>query len=267
MSRIGCRIEQVSRQWSAAQWPVLAGALVGVATGIALSRRMVRAAPVAGRKAMERLEVAVADALAADQVLGRRPIEVGALTVGIIELTGSVKDEWEADRAVTLAQRVPGVRTVLNRLDQDMVEDHLAYTQERRDLGDASLQATQWQGLGVGTGQRRQSHATDPDRPSDKVPRVSRALGTNRAIEQTSERLDKLPTAVEGHTTAPAGPTDRGTVEEASHRRLGNEPVEPRQDLNPEGQVQPEIKKGTQVTLEQSGVESNIVGRGGADRG
>jgi hypothetical protein len=43
--------------------------------------------------------------------------------------------------------------------------------------------------------------------------------------------------------------------------------VEPRQDLNPEGQVQPEIKKGTQVTLEQSGVESNIVGRGGADRG
>jgi hypothetical protein len=267
MSRIGCRIEQVSRQWSAVQWQAVAGALIGLATGVALSRRMDRAAPVAGRKAMARLEVAVADALAADPVVGRRPIEVGALTVGIVELTGPVRDEWEAERAVMVAQRVAGVRTVLNRLDQEMVEDHLAITQSRLDAGDPSLQGTHWYGMGVGMGRRRQGHDTDPDRPSDRVPLVSRALGTDRAIEQTSERLDKLPTGVEGHTTGPAGPTDRGTVEETSHRRRGNEPVEPLQDLNPESRVQQDIKKGTEVTLGRSGVESNIVGRGGADRG
>jgi hypothetical protein len=238
-----------------------------MATGIALSRRMVRAAPVAGRKEMLRLEVAVADALATDPVLGRRPIEVGALTVGIVELTGPVRDAWEASRAITISQRVPGVRTVLNRLDHEIVEDHLANTQDRYDAGDPSLQGTHWYGMGVGMGQRRQSEETDPDRPSDRVRLVSRALGTDRAVEQTSERLDKLPTGVEGHTTAPAGPSDRGTVEDASHRRLGNEPVEPLQELNPEGQVLAEIKKGTRVTLEASGIESEIVERGGADRG
>ncbi len=254
--------EQVS-----GQWPALIGALVGVATGIAVSRRMVRAAPVAGRKAMLRLEVAVADALAADPVLGGRPIEVGALTVGIIELTGPVRDEWEASRAVTISRRVPGVRTVLNRLDHVVVEDHLENTQLRYEAGDPSLQGTQWYGMGVGTGQRRQGTQTDPDRPSDKVPLVSRALGADRAVEQTSERLDKLPTGVEGHTTAPAAPSDRGTVEDSSHRRLGNAPAEPLQDLNPEDQLLTNIKKGTEVTLEASGVESNIVERGGADRG
>lgn len=249
------------------QWQAVAGALVGLATGIVLSRRMDRAAPIAGRKAMQRLEVEVADALAADPVLGRRPIEVGALTVGIVELTGPVRDEWESDRAVTIAQRVAGVRTVLNRLDHEMEEDHLELTQRRRELGDPSLHETHWYGMGVGMGRRRQGDETDPDRPSDRVPRVTRALGTDRALEQTSERLDKLPTAVEGHTTAPAGPSDRGMAEDASHRRLGNEPVEPLQDFNPESRVQREIKKGTEVTLERSGVESNIVGRGGADRG
>jgi hypothetical protein len=256
-----------AREQFAGQWLAVAGALVGVATGIALSRRMVRAAPVAGRREMRRLEEAVADALAADLVLGSRSIEVGALTVGIVELTGPVHDEWEAERAVRISQGVPGVRTVLNRLDREVVEDHIAYTQSRLEAGDPSLQGTQWYGMGVGMGQRRQGLQTDPDRPSDKVPLVSRALGTDRAVEQTSERLDKLPTGVEGHTTAPAGPSDRGTVEDASHRRLGNEPVEPLQDFNPESRVQVDIKKGTELTLEQSGVERNIIERGRADRG
>lgn len=261
MSRSRSRFELVS-----GQWPALIGAVVGFATGIALSRRMLRAAPVAGYEALLRLEERVADALADDPVLGSRPIEVGALTVGIIELTGPVRDEWEADRAVTIAQRVPGVRTVLNRLDHEIVEDHLANTLDRYEAGDPSLQGTRWYGMGVGMGQRRQGRETDPDRPSDRVPNVTRALGIDRAVEETSERLDKIPTAVEGHSTMPAGPTDRGTIEDAPHRRLGNELVEPLQDLNPEGRVQVEIKKGTQVTLEQSGLESNIREPGAADR-
>lgn len=249
------------------QWPALIGAAVGFATGIALSRRMLRAAPIAGYEALRRLEERVAGALTDDPILGSRSIEVGALTAGIVELTGPVRDEWEADRAVAIAQRVPGVRTVLNRLDHEIVEDHLANTLDRYEAGDPSLQGTRWYGVGVGMGQRRQGRETDPDRRSDRVPIVTRTLGTDRAVEQASERLDKIPTAVEGHSSMPAGPTDRGTIEETSHRRLGNELVDPLQDLNPEGRVQVDIKKGTQVTLERSGLEQNIREPGGTDRG
>lgn len=216
---------------------------------------------------MARLEEEVADALAADPVLGNRSIVVGALTMGIVELVGEVRDEWEADRAVRISERVPGVRTVLNRLDQGVVEDHLANTLDRLDAGDASLETTHWYGMGVGMGRRRQGHDTDPDRPDERQQMVTRALGTDRVVEETSERLDKVPTGVEGHSSMPAAPTDRGTVEEASHRRLGNEPVEPLQELNPEGQVLDNMKTGTDLTLEESGLERNLIDRGGADRG
>jgi len=260
MSRSRGKFELVS-----GQWPVMIGAVIGFATGVALSRRMLRAAP-AGYEALRRLEERVAGALSDDPILRTRSIEVGALAAGIVELTGPVRDEWEADRAVSIAQRVPGVRTVLNRLDHEIVEDHVANTLDRYAAGDPSLQGTRWYGIGVGMGQRRQGRETDPDRRSDRVPIVTRALGTDRAVEETSERLDKIPTAVEGHSSMPAGPTDRGTVEDASHRRLGNELVEPLQDLNPESRVQVEVKKGTQVTLERSGLESNLREPGGTDR-
>lgn len=249
------------------QWPALVGAVVGVATGIALSRRMHRAAPFEGYAAMRDLGERVADALAADEVIGNRPIEVGALTEGIVELVGPVQDEWEADRAVSIAQGVPGVRTILNRLDHAIEEDHLANTLYRYDEGDPSLQSGRWYGMGVGMGRRRQGHETDPDRTSDRAPMVMRALGTDRAVEEASDRLDKLPTGGEGHTSAPAAPTDRGTVEEASHRRLGNELVDPLQDLNPESRVEPEIKKGTRVTLERSGLDPDRVEPRPTDRG
>jgi hypothetical protein len=243
----------------AGDWPVMVGVLVGIATGIAISRSMVRAAPTAGRRELRRLEVEVAEALASDPVLGSRPIEVGALTVGIVELTGPVRDEWESKRAVTISRRVAGVTTVLNRLDQQIVEDHLANTQTRYEAQDPSLREAQWQGLRVGTGQRRQGVQTDPARPSDRVPMISRALGTDRAIEQSADRLDKMPTGVEGHSTGPAGPTDRGTAEDSSRQRLGNVPVEPLQDLNPESRVQTSTPKGIELTLGESGVEPNIV--------
>lgn len=252
----------------AGQWPVaLLGTLVGVATGIAVSRRMVRAAPIFGRRELRRLEVAVADALASDPVLGGRAIEVGALTDGIVELTGPVRDEWEANRAVLISQRVAGVRTVLNRLDSQIMEDHLANTQTRYEAQDPSLRESRWYGLGVvGTGQRRQGLQTDPDRPSDRVPMISRALGTNRAIEQAADRLDKMPTGVEGHSTGPAAPTDRGTADDSSRQRLGNVPVEPLQDLNPEDQLLINTPKGIELTLGEAGVEPNITEPGGMDR-
>jgi len=114
---------------------------------------------------LTRLEDAVLDAFLADEVLGERGIDVGAISRGIIELSGSVYTGDEADRAVRLAQRVAGVDTVVNRLD---VEDdgHRRGRFPLRDE-DAARRETEWTGLNSGMGRRRQGRQTDPDRTDD----------------------------------------------------------------------------------------------------
>ncbi|MFO7261631.1 MAG: BON domain-containing protein [bacterium] len=231
---------------------IAAGVLASVAAGWWLRRR--RRSTLALSADLAGLEERVVDALLADPVLSQRPIEVGALSDGIVELTGTVRTEHEADRAVHVAERVPGVATVLNRLDVDLVRSRLAETRRRFEAAAPELTETQWYGIRVGTGRRRQSAGTDADRPDDRVDLVSRALGVDRAIEQTSEGISKLAPGVEGHTTAPAAPIDRGLVATAPHRRLGNVPEEPLQDLNPRSGIHENVKKGTELTLEEAGL-------------
>lgn len=238
-------------------WIAVAGAAAGLGAGLAGyllgRRRRPRTASLEERAI--RLEDQVVDALAGDAVLHNRPIEVAMLSDGIIELTGMVGSEDEAHRAVDRAQEVPGVMTVLNRLDIGDLESHLAETRERYEAGDAALHETRWYGMRVGTGRRRQGHETDPARADDRLPMQSRELGTSRAMEQSSEELDKMAPGGEQHTSGPAAPLDRGTAEDASHRRLGNVEQAPRQDLNPRSGVHDNVKKGTELTLEESGVE------------
>lgn len=243
-----------------------AGATVGIAAGLILVRRGWRLRQVLPGLSLSILERQVREALRADGVLRRREIEAGALADGIVELSGTVRDDMEAQRAVALARRVPGVRTVLNRLDLEILEEHLSDTRRRFDEGDPRLHETQWNGLRVGTGRRRQGRETEPDRPDDRVPIVSRELGADRAVEQTSERLDKIPNGVEGHTTLPAAPSDRGLAQRAPHRRLGNVPEEPLQDLNPASGIHENVPLGTEVTLEETGAEQELIERHLEDR-
>lgn len=251
---------------SKTKWALAIGAVTGIATGLMLWRRSALGEDVATRREVGRTEAQLREALAADSVLGRRDIDVGTVAEGIIELTGTVRDEKEAEHAVTVAQRIPGVRTVLNRLDEAVLEDHLSGTRQRLRDGDPSLLETHWYGMRVGTGQRRQGRVTDPDRPSDRVPILSRELGTDHAVLEASEPMDKVPTGVEGHTSA-AAPTDRGTVDHASRQRLGNVPPDPVQDLNPESGVRSrKLKTGTELTLEESGLEDEMRAPGLEDR-
>lgn len=67
-------------------------------------------------EAAERLETRVLDALKQDVVLARRAIRVAVLGMGLVELTGRVLHTSEVALAGTIAQRVPGVTTVLNHL-------------------------------------------------------------------------------------------------------------------------------------------------------
>lgn len=259
-------IRDLAPRRSADRWFFGIGASIGLAVGWVLARRTGVTLPGATRRELGRLEDRVAWALATEPIFRGRELTVGALTDGIVELVGTVRDEAESDRAVAVAQSVPGVRTVLNRLDLEIVEDHLAETRQRLEAQDPGLRETHWYGFRVGTGRRRQGAETDPDRPDDRVRMVTRELGANRAIELASERLDKMPPGVEGHTTVPGAPTDRGRVDSASHRRLGNIPPVPLQDLQPGSGIHENVKKGTELTLEESGLERELIERDLKDR-
>lgn len=123
---------------------------------------------------LQALEDAVLDAFLADDVLGERGIDVGAISRGIIELSGAVWTEEEAQRAVAAARRVPGVDTVVNRLD---VEDD-GHRHGRWPLKDdeAAQREARWTGLRSGMGRRRQGRETDPETSDDSQHQHERAL-------------------------------------------------------------------------------------------
>ena len=54
---------------------------------------------------------------------------------------------------------------------------------------------------------------------------------------------------------------------DASHRRLGNVPEEPLQELNPALRVHENVKTGTELTIEEAGLEEEPAERGSEDRG
>ena len=203
---------------------------------------------------LTRLEDAVLDAFLADEVLGERGIDVGAISRGIIELSGSVYTEDEADRAVRLAQRVAGVDTVVNRLD---VEDD-GHRHDRFPLrdDDAARRDTEWTGLNVGMGRRRQGRDTDPDRPDD-----------SRHIQEVSlEHTDRSEFEMEtGHSrprNAERGEVQAGKPANFREDELDNhDPVGPHTyggvprpptgpDTNPGARVGEGPKPGTELRLE-----------------
>lgn len=243
---------------------VLATAGVATAAGLVWLRRRWSRRSLARK--IEALEDAVLDRLLADPVLRNRAIDVGGLGPGLIELSGSVRTEEEAHHAVAVAQEAPGVRTVLNRMDTVEAMERSEETRRRFESGDPSLQEAHWYGQSVGTGRRRQDPGTEPARPDDKVPIVTRELGTDRATEQVSDELDKLPPAVQGHSTTPAGPTDRGSVSHDPDRPAGNVPASPPQ-VGGEARVHKPIKRGTEATLEERGLGRSRRSERPEDRG
>ena len=178
------------------------GALGGLAIGMMLSRRQpparaaalgndlrerVRTAGERARTAARRLQPArlrrmageqadltmledrVLEVFLGDKTLSERGIDVGAISAGIVELSGSVWSEAEADHAVAVAGAIPGVRTVVNRMD---VESATARGRGGEGLGDSA----RWSGRGVGMDSRRQGRETDPDRPDDSQAQREEAL-------------------------------------------------------------------------------------------
>ncbi|HYJ80040.1 MAG TPA: BON domain-containing protein [Longimicrobiaceae bacterium] len=142
-----------------------AGGVGGRLRGVALNLRPGRLRR-ARREQLQlvRLEDAVLEAFLHDEVLSERAVDVGAISPGIVEISGAVRTPDEAERAVRTARGVGGVDTVVNRME---VEDDLR--RHRRDDTDSGggTMAGEWTGRGVGMGARRQGGETEPPQDDD----------------------------------------------------------------------------------------------------
>ena len=118
------------------------------------------------------LEERVLEAFSNDPILQERPIDIGAISDGIIELTGCVNLESEVAHAVTVARGVPGVDTVVNRVGVRPEEELRDATAQKYADGDPTLTEAHWEGQSMGIGKRRQGNSTEFDRHADPRPEL-----------------------------------------------------------------------------------------------
>jgi hypothetical protein len=138
----------------------------------------------------EELEERVLEAFRNDPVLGERAVDIGAISEGIIELTGWVHAPGEMQLALTITRGVPGVATVINRLTVREEEDELDESASDYEEGAAG---GHWEGQQVGTGRRRQGSSTEPDRHTDpKVELEDRWLSTGEAVREAADDIAGL---------------------------------------------------------------------------
>ena len=165
--------------------------------------------------ATEELEERVLEAFRNDPILSERAIDIGAIDDGIVELTGWVNADDEAQQAVVVARGVPGVETVVNRLSVRAEEDLFDELADRYDEGDPSLTEGQWEGHSVGTGRRRQGTSAEIDRHEDPRPGLEERtldkvyLDADDTAEVKAERRHRAKPArggrADGSPIAPSG--------------------------------------------------------------
>ena len=138
------------------------------------------------------LEERVLEAFRNDPTLSERAIDIGAIGDGIIELTGWVHEPDEATHAVTITRGVPGVETVVNRLDVRVAGSEESM-EEIDDDPNAPLPGGRWEGQQVGTGRRRQGNSSEPDRHADPKPELEdRWLGKDKALREAAGDTEGL---------------------------------------------------------------------------
>lgn len=211
-----------------------------------------------GDAALRTLEDDVIDALMADEVLSGRGIDIGALREGVVELSGVVESDDEAELAVSVAESVPGVERVINRLEVEVA------------AGQGGGGA-EWTGRVSGMGRRRQGRDTDPDRSDDSrhLREVSLEHTDRREFEEEGISHSR-PRMAARPGTGPVNPTRFGEDELDNQEPRGQHAVpqdEPR-SFTTRSHVGEGLKPGTELRLEQAEVPTKPHKRGaGPDTG
>lgn len=152
----------------------------------------------------EDLEERVLEAFSNDPILQERPIDIGAISEGIIELTGWVNTESEVHHAVTVARGVPGVDTVVNRVAIRPEEEMRDATARKYAEGDPTLTEAHWEGQSMGIGKRRQGNSTEFDRHADPRPALEDRWNSESAA------LDEAVDDIAGFSERAKPPVKRG---------------------------------------------------------
>lgn len=228
---------------------IVAGALAGLAAGVLIAQRFGGVSAIAGRVRSRlaggavdtgdwrgteddieeeeqdyaeeggfaagdnELEERVLEAFLNDPIMSERAVDIGAVGEAIIELTGWVYTDDESDHAVTLARGVPGVETVVNRLDVRAEEDEIEENRRRFESGDPALTEARWEGNRVGTGRRRQGNSQEPDRHADpKVNLEDKWLDEELAVRDAADDTEGLAERRRGNKkAAPKGDRTGGS--------------------------------------------------------
>lgn len=214
--------------------------------------------PPREQSALMALEDAVLEAFTGDDALRECGIDVGAISPGIVELSGSVWTREQAQRAVAVAQGVDGVETVVNRME---LEQQRGRAHPRDSDEGMAMSGAEWTGNQVGMGRRRQGSDTDPDRPDD----------SRQQKEEAIEQADRAQFADEGHYGRPRV-GERDEVQEANRTHYsedeldnqspygkhavpqGNQDDGPPQAFNSQSRVGEGLKPGTELELEAADV-------------
>jgi hypothetical protein len=209
---------------------------------------------------LDQLEDTVLAGFMGDPLLAERGIDIGAISVGIIELSGSVRTDDESRRAVALANSIPGVNTVVNRLE---VENAPRRGVAKRKLDDDELSATfsVQTPRGGGMGTRRQGRETDPDRSDDSqemreeaLERADREQFMDEDFSTKSSRVNQRP---EVHANRTNFDEDELDNQDPHGKHAAYTLDSPPEELNSASRVGEAMKPGTALRIEQSGLGSN----------
>jgi hypothetical protein len=198
------------------------------------------------------LEDAVLDAFLDDELLSERGIDVGAISEGIVELSGSVFTRSEAVRAVSVAQGVQGVATVVNRMD--IVEERERLHPRADDTDDEEFEMSgEWTGHQSGMGSRRQGEDTDPARRDDSHHQREVAMEQADRAQFEDEGVHSQPRVGDPHGGEVHNPTNFREDELDNQSPYGKHAVpvpEQPQALNSQSRVGEGLKPGVELNLE-----------------
>ena len=200
------------------------------------------------QRSLTAVEDTVIDAFLRDEVLSERGIDVGCISRGIVELSGAVASAAESERAVRLARSLPGVDTVVNRMDVDAAE------YRGRDW--EGHMAGEWTGRNIGMGRRRQGDETDPAMDDSRHMREVALEQSDRALFEDEDLAHSQP-----RLSARPGPGAPETVyaedEMDNQDPYGKHAVpvaEQPQALNSQSRVGEGLTPGLELALEQADV-------------
>jgi hypothetical protein len=201
------------------------------------------------------LEDAVLDAFLDDEVLSERGIDVGAISEGIVELSGSVYTRGEAAHAVAVAQGVEGVVTVVNRME---IEAERARLHPRDDDSDEGFEMSgEWTGHQSGMGSRRQGEDTDPSRRDDSHHQREVAMEQADRAQFEDEGVHSQPRVGDPHGDEVPNPTNFREDELDNQSPYGKHAVPqgsqedgPPQAFNSQSRVGEGLKPGVELSLE-----------------